>query len=166
MEPSRPRAALLVETDWLAEHLTDPSVRIVDIRGVIRPPDAPRPHYFGNRSAYLEAHLPGAVFADWALDIVQPDAPAKMTVAGPQRFADLMGRLGVGDQHVVIIYEDGGGQLAARLWWVLNYYGHPAAKLLNGGFTKWCAEGRPVTSELPKHPPATFTPRIQPDWRV
>src|SRR3972149_11132841 len=62
MEPSRPRAALLVETDWLAEHLTDPSIRIVDIRGIIRPPDAPRPHYEGNRRAYLESHIPGAVF--------------------------------------------------------------------------------------------------------
>jgi len=166
MERSRPRAALLVETDWLAEHLTDPSIRIVDIRGIIRPPDAPRPHYEGNRRAYLEAHIPGAVFADWALDIVQPDAPAKMTVAAPERFAALMGRLGIGNQHTVVIYEDGVGQIAARLWWVLNYYGHPKALLLNGGYHKWMAEGRPVTPDLPHHPPATFTPRIQPEWRV
>jgi thiosulfate/3-mercaptopyruvate sulfurtransferase len=166
MEPSRPRAALLAETDWLAQHLTDPSIRIVDIRGIIRPPDAPRPHYEGNRRAYLEAHIPGAVFADWALDIVQPDAPVKMTVAGPERFAALMGRLGIGNQHTVIAYEDGVGQIAARLWWVLNYYGHPKAMLLNGGYRKWMAEGRPVTPDLPRHPPATFTPRIQPEWRV
>jgi thiosulfate/3-mercaptopyruvate sulfurtransferase len=166
MEPSRPRGALLVETDWLAEHLTDPSIRIVDIRGIIRTPDAPRPHYEGNRRAYLESHIPGAVFVDWALDIVQPDAPAKMTVAGPERFAALMGRLGIGNQHTVVIYEDGVGQIAARLWWVLNYYGHPKAMLLNGGFRKWMAEGRPVTPDLPRHPPATFTPRIQPEWRV
>jgi thiosulfate/3-mercaptopyruvate sulfurtransferase len=166
MEPSRPRAALLAETDWLAEHLTDPSIRIVDIRGIIRPPDAPHPHYEGNRRAYLESHIPGAVFVDWALDIVQPDAPAKMTVAGPERFAALMGRLGIGNQHTVVIYEDGVGQLAARLWWVLNYYGHPKAMVLNGGYRKWMAEGRPVTPELPRHPPATFTPKIQPDWRV
>jgi len=166
MEPSRPRAALLVETDWLAEHLTDPSIRIVDIRGIIRPPDAPHPHYEGNRRAYLKSHIPGAVFADWALDIVQPDAPAKMTVAQPERFAALMGRLGIGNQHTVVIYEDGVGQIAARLWWVLNYYGHPKAMLLNGGYHKWMAEGRSVTPELPHHPPATFTPRIQPEWRV
>jgi len=106
------------------------------------------------------------VFADWALDIVQPDAPAKMTVARPERFAALMGRLGIGNQHTVVIYEDGVGQIAARLWWVLNYYGHPKAMLLNGGYHKWMAEGRPVTPELPHHPPATFTPRIQPEWRV
>ena len=166
MQLSSPRTRLLVESGWLAEHLGDPSLRIVDIRGIIRPPDAPRPHYEGNRKAYLEGHIPGAVFVDWAQDIVQPGAPVKMTLADPDRFAALMGRLGVGDQHTVIIYEDGGGQIAARLWWVLNYYGHPAAKLLHGGFNKWRAEGRPVTPELPAHAPATFTPRIQPGWRV
>jgi len=106
------------------------------------------------------------VFVDWALDIVQPDAPVKMTVAGPERFAALMGRLGIGNQHTVIVYEDGVGQIAARLWWVLNYYGHAKAMLLNGGYHKWTAEGRPVTPELAHHPPATFTPRIQPEWRV
>ncbi len=166
MTPKTRRAHLLVETDWLVEHLNDPSIRIVDIRGIIRPPDAPRPHYEGNRRAYLESHIPGAVFVDWALDIVQPDAPAKMTVAGPERFAALVGQLGIGNQHTVIIYEDGVGQIAARLWWVLNYYGHPKAMLLNGGYRKWMAEGRPVTTEVPHHPQMTFTPRIQPDWRV
>ncbi|MGH7412478.1 MAG: sulfurtransferase [Candidatus Methylomirabilis sp.] len=166
MEPNDPRTHLLAETDWLAEHLADPSIRIVDIRGIIRPPDAPHPHYEGNRRAYLEAHIPGAVFVDWVGDITQPGAPVKMTVTGPERFAALMGRLGIGDQHTVVIYEDGGGQIAARLWWGLNYYGHPAAMLLNGGFRKWVAEGRPVTTDLPRFPPATFTPRIQPDWRV
>jgi len=166
VQPSNPRTTLLAETDWLVKHLSDPSLRIVDIRGIIRPPDAPRPHYEGNRRAYLESHIPGAVFVDWALDIVQPDAPAKMTVAGPERFAALMGRLGIGNQHTVVIYEDGVGQIAARLWWVLNYYGHAKAMLLNGGYHKWTAEGRPVTPELAHHPPATFTPRIQPEWRV
>src|SRR5574341_1780511 len=166
MEPSRPRAALLVETDWLAQRLTDPSIRIVDIRGIIRPPDAPHPHYFGNRSAYLESHIPGAAFVDWTADIIEPGAPVKMTLAGPERFAALMGRLGIGDEHTVVVYEDGAGHIAARLWWALNYYGHPAVKLLNGGFRKWTAEGRPVTSEIPHHPPAGFTPRIQPGWRA
>jgi thiosulfate/3-mercaptopyruvate sulfurtransferase len=166
MEPSRSRAALLAETDWLAEHLTDPSIRIVDIRGIIRPPDTPRPHYHGNRQAYLEGHIPGAVFIDWAEDIIQPDAPVRMTLADPERFAALMSRLGIGNQHTVIVYEDGGGQLAARLWWALTYYGHPAVKLLNGGFRKWVAEGRRVTTAIPGHPAAVFTPRIQAGWRA
>ncbi len=166
MEGETTRTRLLAETDWLAEHLDDPALRIVDIRGIIKPPDAPHPHYSGNRNAYLEAHMPGAIFIDWTADITEPGAPVKMTLAGPQRFDALMGRLGIGDQHTVVVYEDGAGQIAARLWWALNYYGHPAVKLLNGGFRKWAAEGRPVTAELPHHLAATFTPRIQPDWRV
>ena len=166
MEPSRPRPKLLAETDWLAEHLTDPLIRIVDIRGIIRPPDAPHPHYFGNLSAYLESHIPGAVFVDWTMDITEPGAPVKMTLAGPGRFAAIMGRLGIGNEHTVVIYEDGAGHIAARLWWALNYYGHSAARVLNGGFRKWIAEGRPVTAEIPHHQPAGFTPRIQPGWRV
>ncbi len=160
------RELFLVETGWLAEHLEDPGIRIVDIRGIIRPPDQPKPWYEANRKAYEEAHIPGAVFINWLEDIVEPHAPVRMTVASPERFAALMGRLGIGDGHTVIVYDDDGGHIAARLWWVLHYYGHPAVKLLNGGFPKWVAEGRPVTAEVPNHPPATFTPKVQPEWRV
>ena len=87
MGPDTVRRRLLAETDWLADHLADPSIRIVDIRGIIKPVDAPHPHYFGNRSAYLESHIPGAVFVDWTVDITEPGAPVKMTLAGPGRFA-------------------------------------------------------------------------------
>src|SRR3970040_390626 len=119
MEPSKPRAALLAETDWLAEHLTHPPIRIAEIRGSIKPVDAPHPHYFGNRNAYLEGHIPGAVFVDWTADITEPGAPVKMTVAGPERFAALMGRQGIGDEQPVVVYEDSAGHIAARLWWAL-----------------------------------------------
>ncbi len=80
MGPHASHAHLLAETGWLAEHLADPSIRIVDIGGIIKPPDAPHPHYYGNRSAYLEAHMPGAVFVDWTADITEPGAPVKMEV--------------------------------------------------------------------------------------
>ncbi len=166
MESHTLRSRLLAETDWLAGHRADSSLRIVDIRGIIRPPDAPHPHYYGNRGSYLEGHIPGAVFVDWTADITEPGAPVKMALAGPERFAAFMSRLGIGDEHTVIVYEDGAGQIAARLWWALNYYGHPAVKLLNGGFRKWTAEGRPVTAEVPNYQPAAFTPRVQPEWRA
>ena len=157
---------LLVETDWLAAHLKDPTIRTVDIRGVIKPATAPKPHYVACHAEYAKDHIPGAVFVDWLVDIVQPDSPVPMTVASPERMAALMGRLGIGDPHRVIVYDDDGGHTASRLWWVLNYYGHHAVSLLNGGYTKWVAEGRPVTGELPKHPPAIFMPRPQPAWRA
>ncbi len=165
MTPHR-RDTLLAETEWLAARLTDPTIRIVDIRGIIRPPDEPKPWYLANRDAYLRAHIPGAVYVDWLTDIVDISAPVPMTVAPPQQIAALMERLGVGDDHTVIVSDDDGGHIAARLWWVLNYYGHPAVKILNGGFPKWMAERRTVTAEIPRFPRAHFTPRVQREWRV
>jgi thiosulfate/3-mercaptopyruvate sulfurtransferase len=166
MTTSQPSQNLLVETHWLADRLNDPAFRVVDIRGVIKPASAPKPWYIASHEAYAKGHIPGAVFVDWVQDIVQPDAPVPMTVASPGRFAALMERLGIGDQHTVILYDDDGGHTAGRLWWVLNYYGHRATVLLNGGYTKWVAEGRPVTTDVPKHFPARFTPRPQPAWRA
>lgn len=159
------RETLLVETGWLAERLHDPGIRIVDIRGIIKPPDAPKPWYLAQLDAYRKGHIPGAVFVDWTQDIVEPGAPVKMTLAGPQRFKALMERLGIGDPHAVFVYDDS-GTIAPRLWWALNYYGHSGVKVLNGGWTKWVSEGRPVTAEVPAHPPAVFTARPRPEWRA
>lgn len=162
---SDPRETILVETDWLADRLTDPAIRIVDIRGTIRPPDAPKPWYAANREAYREAHVPGAVFVDWLEEIVDGGAPVPMAVATPEQLKTLMEGLGIGDEHLVVVYDDS-AHIAPRLWWVLNYYGHDAVRVLNGGWTKWVAEERPVTAEVPKHPISTFTPHIRPEWRV
>lgn len=159
------RAVLLVDTETLAERLEDPGLRIVDIRGSIKPPSAPKPWYSPKRDAYLAAHIPGAVFVDWTADIVEPTAPVGMTLAGPERFKALMERLGIGDDSEVIAYDDTGG-LAPRLWWALSYYGHGRVRLLDGGWTKWVAEGRPVTAAVPAPRPAVFTPRVQPGWRA
>ncbi len=162
------RESLLVGTNWLAAHLHDPLLRIVDIRGIIKPPDAPKPWYLPQREAYRQGHIPGALFVDWTEEIVEPAAPVHMTVAGPQRFKALMERLGIGDSHAVVVYDDTGntGTIAPRLWWALNYYGHPEVRVLNGGWTKWVSEGRPVTTEVPPYPPAVFTPRVCPGWKV
>jgi thiosulfate/3-mercaptopyruvate sulfurtransferase len=159
------RASLLAETAWLAEHLNEPGLCIVDIRGAIKPATAPKPHYSAKRDQYRQAHIPGAVFVDWTEDIVDPTAPVHMTLAGPARFAALMERLGIGDDSEVVVYDDSGG-LAPRLWWALNYYGHYRVRPLDGGWTKWVAEGRPVSATVPAPKPAVFTPRIQPGWRA
>lgn len=166
MSSTSRRDDFFVTTEWLAQHLADPAIRIVDIRGVIRPVEAPKPWYLESREEYARGHIPGAVYVGWLTDIVEPEAPVKMTVASPQRFAALMGRLGIGNEHLVVAYDDEGSHIAARLWWILNYYGHPAVRLLDGGYPKWLAEGRPVTAEIPQRPPATLTPRVQPAWRA
>ena len=166
MGDSTRRSEFLVDTAWLAGRLSDPAIRIVDVRGVIRPPSDPTPWYLESREAYAAAHIPGAVYVGWLTDLVEPGAPVKMTMASPQRFAALMRRLGIGDRHLVVAYDDDGNHLAARLWFMLNCYGHGAVRLLDGGYPKWVAEGRPVSASVPELPPATFTPRIQPGWRA
>ena len=157
---------LLVETDWLAARPNDPGIRIVDIRGIVKPVDQPKPHYLACHTEYGKDHIPGAVFVDWLVDIVQTDAPIPMTVASPERFAALMSRLGIGDHHHVIVYDHDGGQPSCRLWWALKYFGHSAVSVLNGGYPKWTAEGRPVTADGPILPHATFTPHPQRAWRA
>jgi thiosulfate/3-mercaptopyruvate sulfurtransferase len=131
---------------------------------VIRPPDAPPPWYVESRDLYGVAHIPGAIFVGWLTDIVEPDAPVKMTAPSPARFAAVMGALGIGDDHRVVVYDDDGNHIAARLWWLLNYYGHSAVQLLDGGYPKWAAERRPLTTAVPVFPSATFTARAQPGW--
>jgi len=160
-----PRVSLLVETSWLAGHLDEAGLSIVDIRGSIKPPTAPKPHYAPKRDRYLEAHIPGAVFVDWTEDIIEPTAPVHMALAGQARFKTVMERVGIGDETEVVAYDDSGG-LAPRLWWALNYYGHSRVRVLDGGWNKWVAEGRPVTASLPTVKPTVFIPRIQAGWRA
>ncbi|MCZ7571458.1 MAG: sulfurtransferase [Ardenticatenaceae bacterium] len=155
----------LVSTGWLADHLDDPRVRVVDIRGKVLPPEEPKPHYFPKREEYEVGHIPGAVFVDWTADIIDPDDPVPVQVAPPERYAALMSALGIGDDTVVVAYDDYYSAFAGRLLWTLRYYGHDVARVLDGGWPKWVAEGRPLSCEIPTYPPATFTPRPRPELR-
>ncbi len=159
----------LVTTDWLAEHLDDPEVRIVDIRGYVKKTDLgggrQRAEYLGARDEYDEAHIPGAVYVDWTRDITDPDDPVPAQVAPPERFAQLMSSLGIGDDDHVVVYDHAGGQFATRLWWGLTYYGHDHVSVLDGGWRKWNAEDRPTTAEVPAPAPAAFTTRPRGEWR-
>jgi thiosulfate/3-mercaptopyruvate sulfurtransferase len=159
----------LVTTDWLADHLRDPDLRVVDIRGYVKKTDLgegrQRAEYLAAREEYDEAHISGAVYVDWTRDITDPDDPVPVQVAPPERFARLMGSLGIGGDTRVVVYDHSGGQFATRLWWVLTYYGHDQVYVLDGGFRKWTAEGRPTTSEVPDLRPAAFTPRPRLEWR-
>ncbi len=159
----------LATTDWLAEHLNDPEVRIVDIRGYVRKTDLgggrQRAEYVGAREEYDEAHIPGAVYVDWTRDITDPEDPVPAQIAPPENFAELMGSLGVGDDTHVVVYDHTGGQFATRLWWALTYYGHDRVSVLDGGWNKWTAEDRPTTTEVPEPERASFTPNLRGGWR-
>ena len=160
----------LVTTDWLAEHLEDPGLRVVDIRGYVKKRDVgggrQEAEYLAAREEYDEAHLPGAVYIDWTRDIVDPEDPVPVQIAPPERFAGLMSSLGIGDETRVVVYDHAGGQFATRLWWALTYYGHDEVRVLDGGWKKWTAEGRPATAEVPDPAPASFTPKPRYGWRA
>lgn len=160
----------LVSTDWLAEQLDEPRVRVVDIRGSVTSDDLgggrQRATYAGAPERYAEGHIPGSVFVDWTTDIVDPDADVKAQIAPPERFKAAMERIGVGDDSTVVVVDDTGGHLATRLWWALRYYGHDDVAVLDGGFSRWVEEGRPVVREVAEVPVATFTPRTRLELRA
>ncbi|MCY4018534.1 MAG: sulfurtransferase [Chloroflexi bacterium] len=149
----------LVNSAWLEAHLDDRDLRIIDIRGKVLPPTAPPPHYISDRAAYEAAHIPGAVYVDWVVDIVEPGSPSN-DIAAPSRFSGLMRRLGISNGDLVVVYDDAASMFAARMRWCLLYYGHDNVRILDGGWQKWTAEGRPTEDALPTARPGTFSPAI------
>ena len=138
----------LVETDWVAAHVADANVRIVDMRSAA--------------AAYPAGHVPGAVYlAPVAIRVA--DRPPTF-LPTPQEFEALMAKLGIGDATRVIAYDERGGIYAARLWWILNYFGHSNVALMNGGWVKWSAEQRPTEKDAAAATSARFTARPQPRW--
>ena len=165
MVRGRPRGAKLdpmaqgplVSTQWLAERLDDPGTRVVDCRWYLRPFDGRN-----GDDEYAKAHIPGAVHARWDTELADPDRPDLWMLAGPERFAGAMSSRGIGDDTFVVAYDDQHVTVAARLWWALRTYGHTGVAVLDGGITKWQAEGRPTDDVAPRYPRARFTPRFDP----
>lgn len=141
----------LVSAAWLADHLHDSDLRVVDAR------------WFGtadSRAAYYESHIPGAVPLDWQRDLNETRDGVRDLLLPPDRFAAVMSAVGIGDATQVIAYAHADYSGAARLWWALRYYGHDAVSVLDGGFDAWVAGGYPLEAgDTPTYPPATFTPR-------
>ena len=136
----------LVDTDWVAAHAADANVRVVDMR----------------QSGFDGGHVPGAVYLS---PVAIRDANAAPTfLPTPAAFEQMMGKLGISNTTRVIVYDERGGIYAARLWWILSYYGHTNVALMNGGWLKWAAEQRPTTTESPAPPAGRFTARPQPKW--
>lgn len=157
-------AGTLVSTAWLESNLHSPTLRIIDVRGQVLPPgNAVR--YLAKRADYDASHIPGARFLDWTTDIVDSQDRVPMQVASERAFAETMERLGVGDDTLVVAYDDYNHIFAGRLAWALRYYGHDAARVLDGGWLRWKAEERPTSSDAPERFSATFTARAQPHLR-
>ena len=137
-----------MDTDWVAAHGGDAGVRIVDMR----------------QSGWAEGHIPGA---EYLSPVAIRDAKAPPTfLPQPAAFEQMMTALGIGDRTRVVVYDERGGIYAARLWWILNYYGHTNVALINGGWTKWTAEGRRTSTARtePAIDGPPFVARPQPKW--
>ena len=141
------RPEMLVDPSWLAEHLNDANLRIVDCD----PPDM-----------YRRVHITNAVTHHGDNFYKNPNDPR--FVMEPDQFAAVMVQMGIGDETEVVAYDSMGSINGARLWWCLNYYGHTNVRVLDGGFNRWLKEGRPITMAVPKVSAGPFTPR--PDQSV
>jgi thiosulfate/3-mercaptopyruvate sulfurtransferase len=155
MTESLTRAEILVSPDWVVAHLDDPKVRLVDCR-----------FYFDGRlgrDEYAKGHLPGAVYLDWSNELSDKERPLAFKVAPADKVKRAMEAIGVGDDTLLIGYDDEGGHFVSRVWLVLRAYGHGGRmRILEGGLTRWLAEGRPLSTAPATPRPATFTPG-QPD---
>jgi thiosulfate/3-mercaptopyruvate sulfurtransferase len=130
---------VLVETQWVQDHLEDDSIRIVEVDE--------------NPGLYAEAHIPGAIGFDWQKDLQDQ---VKRDFLGPKEFGTLFGERGISNDHMIVLYGDRNNWFAAYTYWYLLYYGHGNVKLMNGPREKWIDEGRPTTAEVPSYPAATF----------
>jgi thiosulfate/3-mercaptopyruvate sulfurtransferase len=130
---------VLVETDWLEQHLDDENLRIVEVDE--------------NPALYADAHIPGAIGFDWRKDLQDQ---VNRDFLGPDAFGELFGARGISDEHTIILYGDRSNWFAAYTYWYLKYYGHEDVKLLNGPREKWIGEGRATTSEVPTFEPQSF----------
>jgi thiosulfate/3-mercaptopyruvate sulfurtransferase len=139
----------LVSTDWLAAHLNDANLKVVDASFKL-PGVTPLP-----KEDYLKAHIPGAVFFD--VDAVSDhDNPLPHMFPSAEQFSRDVGALGIGNGDTVVVYDAGGWVAGPRAWWMFLAYGHNNARVLDGGLKKWRAEARPVASGAVTPKPAAF----------
>jgi thiosulfate/3-mercaptopyruvate sulfurtransferase len=157
----------IVETEWLARALNDPTVRVLDCTQHLIPrPGNVRNDIKPGLGDFEQGHIPGASFVDIERDISDHGDPnLHFTLPRPDRFAQAMGRLGIGDDTMVVLYSTANHWWATRVWWMLRVFGHDRAAVLNGGFQKWTRESLPVEAG-PGRPrrPAIYTPRFRPGY--
>lgn len=158
---------LIVNTDWLAERLEDPKLRILDATTFLQHPEGGTGYYkiWSGRKTYEENHIPGAVYADLFKELSDPNGKHAFTIPSHEYFAEKIGELGVGDDTYVVVYDQGIGpsHWASRLWWQLRFEGYDNVAVLDGGFKKWVDEGHPVTEEPGSYPATKFKGTRRPE---
>jgi thiosulfate/3-mercaptopyruvate sulfurtransferase len=149
----------LVDPVALSGSLDDPRLRIVDVRWYLGEPER-------GPAAYASGHIPGAVYADLEAHLSAADGPGRHPLPLRSHTAVTLGALGIGDEHRVAAYDDRGGAIAARLWWMLRDLGHDRVRVLDGGFPAWIEAGLPISTEPTRPEPARLTVRVGPTRRI
>jgi thiosulfate/3-mercaptopyruvate sulfurtransferase len=153
----------LITPAELAARLDAPELRLIECGVVFRMlPDGSDFRLESARSRYDSGHVPGSVFLDPVTDLSDPASGLRFTMPTPARVAEAFGRVGVGPGTFTVLYCRAHNLFAARLWWMLRSIGWDDAAVLDGGFVRWLAEGRAVTTEVRQHPPARLEPRPRP----
>jgi thiosulfate/3-mercaptopyruvate sulfurtransferase len=149
-KPQYAHPEALASTDWLQTHLMDDDIRIVDCTVSFINPDS-----------YNKGHIPGAVSLDVIGQLSDPNGRVPLLILPESQFEKAMGKLGIGNDTTVVVYDAFGGSWAAKLWWALMYYGHDNVKILNGGLGIWKAEGRKMETEASVATPTVFKAKTQ-----
>jgi thiosulfate/3-mercaptopyruvate sulfurtransferase len=139
----------LVSTQWVADHLNDPNIRIVESDEDVL--------------LYDTGHIPGAIKIDWVSDLNDP--LVRDYLDGP-RFAKLLENKGIGPATTVVFYGDKNNWWATYAFWVFQLFGHTNAKIMNGGRTKWEADGREMTREVPSYPKTSYPVPVRTDYKI
>jgi thiosulfate/3-mercaptopyruvate sulfurtransferase len=143
----------LIDTGALAEQLTDATVAVVDCRFDLADTGA-------GAAAYEQAHIPGAVYAHLDRDLSGPKTGSngRHPLPAQDALVATLGRFGVDNRTQVVAYDEETGMFASRLWWLLRWLGHDAVAVLDGGFARWRAEGRPIEQGIATRTSRTFVP--------
>ena len=157
------RPHYLVDTDWLAGHLDDPGVRVLECTVYLVPADVPGGYRVeSGRAKWAESHIPGAGFADLPEDLSDRGASLRFMMPPTAQFAGAMSGYGVGEGVRVVLYDRFVNMWAARVWWMLRAFGFDDAAVLNGGWKKWTLEGRPVAADDGARAPRRFAAKPRP----
>ena len=153
----------LVNSDWLEANLEDPQIRVVDASVIMTRTDAGAWAPSSGRETYDTGHIPGAQFVDLLTELQDPDSNFKFTLPNPEDFSQAMGEMGIGDDHMVVVYASAVPWWPTRFWWMLKANGHDNVAVLDGGLKKWRNENRPLATKEASPGKAVFTPRQRPE---